>query len=241
MVASVSNLLGQGIYTPAEAARFARVKTELITRWIHGTDSGQAVVEAERFGDSERMITFRDFVQALAIRAVRREFKLPLPDIRKAVEYARERYGVAYPFAIRHRTYLFGRKLLIDLPGRLALESPPELVQISAKGRDQLYLREVAEPFLIDLTFDGDDGYASRYVAWQHGEGRIVMDPGRLFGQPVVQSCGHTAQSLLDAYRTEGTVERAAKAFGVKDEEVLLAVDYDDYLTGPMTAGPLAA
>lgn len=235
MVSIDTEILGKGIYTPVEAARFARVRTELITRWIHGSRQGDPVVKAELEGDAERTITFRDFVQALAIRAIKREFGLSLQNIRDAVDAARERYGCPCPFAMEHKTYLFGQKIFIELPGRLSLSGPSELVQISRRGRGQMLLREVAEPFLVDLTFAAD-GYATRYVAWRPGNREVVMDPSRLFGQPVIESCGHTVGSLVDAYRSEGSTEAAARAFGVMEEDVFLAIGYDDYLTGPVAA-----
>ncbi len=74
-----------GLYTPAEAAHYARVPTALMVRWIHGNKQGDAVVTAELPNDIEKTVTFVDFVQSLAIRAIRLHHRVPLQKIREAI------------------------------------------------------------------------------------------------------------------------------------------------------------
>jgi hypothetical protein len=40
MVMVAKKYLGLGMYTPAEAAMYARVSTQLMSRWIHGSAAG---------------------------------------------------------------------------------------------------------------------------------------------------------------------------------------------------------
>lgn len=227
MVASNTNLLGVGIYTPAEAAYYARVPTQTMTRWVHGDRRGDPVVHAQLEGTQERVVTFLDFVQALAVRAIRREFKIPLGKIREAVEQARTRYSVDYPFAMPHKTFLFDHDIHIELL-RLTL------VQVSGKQKGQMVAREIAEPYMVDLTYADD--LACRYYAYSYGTRQVIIDPARRFGQPFVEPCRCSVQSLLGAYRSEGSPEAAAKAYGVEEDDVLFAIRYEDHLQGTAAA-----
>jgi len=221
--------IGIGIYTPSEAAYYARVHPSTMRRWIHGNRAGEPVVHAQLTGDPERTVTFLDLVQALAVRAVRREHRVPLPKIRAAVDHARDRYGVEYPFAMHHRTFLFGNEILIELPKRGGL------VQLSGKHRDQHVMREVAELYMEDLTF-AKDGLAVEYSAFKHDRKEVIINPILRLGQPVVKTCSYTVSALLEAYRTEGSIARAAKTYGVEPKDVELAIRYDDYLRGATAA-----
>ena len=225
---SRKRFLNVGLYTPAEAAYYARVHTSTMKRWIHGDRRGAPVVHAELRDDPNKTVTFLDFVQALAIRAIRREHRVPLSKIREAVRHAQKRYGVPYPFAMqRHKTYLFERDVVIDLQ--------VGLVQISGKRKDQILIREIAELYMEDLSFDRK-GLAAKYRAFAYRDREIVMDPSRRLGQPVVLSCGYTASALLDAYRTEGSVAAAAETHGVSPEDIELVIRYDDFLQGTALA-----
>ena len=229
MVASEPNLIGIGIYTPAEAAYYARVDTRTMLRWVHGNQAGDPVIHAQ-LDDDERTITFLDFVQALAIRAIRIKHKISLQKIREAVEHAQEKYHVEFPFAMRHRTYLFQKEIIIDLPDRLAL------VQITpGKHQDQMVMPEIAEPYLSDLSFSEDD-LAVAFRAFEHGGRTITIDPHRRFGQPIVEGSGYSVQALLDAYQSEGSVESAARAYGVQPEDIFVALHYQDHLWGTIAA-----
>ena len=56
------------------------------------------------------------------------------------------------------------------------------------------------------------------------------MEPGVRFGEPYVESCGYTAQTLFNAYKSEASIERAVEDCGVTAEEITLAIEYFDYL-----------
>ena len=223
-----ADLVGIGIYTPSEAAYYARVTTQTMVRWVHGSRRGDPVFRAQLEGDTEKTVTFLDLVQALAIRAIRREFKVPLPKIREAVEEASQRYSVDYPFAMHHKTFLFDKEIHIELP---KLGS----VQISGKQKGQLIERVIAEPYLVDLTFS-DEGLAVQYRAFEYRGRCVVIDPARRLGQPIIKPCNCLADSLLDAYRSEGSVGAAARAYGVDEDDVLFAIQYDDHLGGRTAA-----
>lgn len=239
MVAQVADILGQGIYTPAEAAFYARERTEVVKRWIRGDGTAKAVVKAQ-FED-ERFISFLDFVQTLAISAIRRQYAVPLQTIRKAVEFAEEEFGMIYPFAREHSTYLLDR----DQRGADAPREPNEpeerrwelfiepprgqgLLQLTGRNRGNLAMKEIVEPYLKNLKFN-EEGLAREYAAYSLGGIQITMDPQRRFGEPLLPS-GYTALAIADAIRTEGSVDAVCHAYGIERTEVELAYSYLDYL-----------
>jgi len=231
MVVSESKtaLLGKGIYTPQEAAYFARIPTTTLLRWVYGNRGGEPVIHSELDPPPDRTVTFLDLVQSLAVRAIRVAYKVPLQRIREAVDCARERFGVAYPFAMQHRTFLFGTDIVIELP-RL------ELTQISGRQKGQAIMREIAEPFLLDLTFSSESQVAVQYRAFSYGSREVLIDPSQRYGQPIVLPCRHSVYALVDAYVTEGGPEAAAEACGVEMDDVLFALRYDDHLRGTNAA-----
>ncbi len=234
VTASDKELMNVGLYTPAEAAFYARVHTSTMTRWVHGNRIGKPVLRAQRKDDPDKTVTFLDFVQALAIRAIRRDYKMPLEKIRKAVTHMRDRYGIPYPFAMRgHKTYFFGNEIHIELAG--APDTKRRLVQVSGSGKDQLAFREIAELYMEQLEFTAK-GLAASYRAYEHGGLEIIMDPTRRLGQPFIKSCHYGVQVLMDAYRAEGGVNAAALAYGVQPKEIELAIRWSDYLAGSTAA-----
>lgn len=222
--------LGIGIYTSAEAAFYARVRAQTMRRWIFGDSRGEAVIDAQ-LGDTEKVVTFLDFVQALAIRAIRVQYKIPLPKIRGAVEKAQEEFGVKYPLAMPHKTFVFS-----DRSGKghgellIRIESG-KLVQLSGRESGNYVIKPVAELYMDHLKFD-DRMMPYEFVAWSGEERSIIMNPRRRFGEPIVDPCGYTARTLWEANVDEGGLDAAAVAYGVAREDVALAVSYYDHLKG---------
>lgn len=172
----------------------------------------------------DKVVTFRDFVQIMAVRAIRTQYpNISLQKIRKAVDLCQVQFGIQHPFAVEHRTFVFDNREII-------LEVKDKLIQISGKHSKNLVIGPIAELYMKRIEF-GDDGFAATYRAWGDEKLPIMIDPRRRFGEPIVMSCGITAQTLWEASIVEGGLEAAAKAYGVGLEEVALACDYYDHLT----------
>lgn len=215
--------LGVGIYSPAEAAFYARVRTQTLNRWLFGDAHGDSVVTSQIRDDDDRVVTFLDFVQALAIRAIRTQYpKISLQKIRKAVDLVDDKLGIKNPFAKDHQIFVYDER-------EIAIKVDGKLIQISGDHSGNLMIGPIAETYLSRIQF-GSDGFAIRYQPWGDNDIPIVMDPKRRFGEPIVESCGYTAQTLWEASIVEGGLEAAAKAYGVKVEEVRTACDYYDHL-----------
>lgn len=229
MRTAIDNMLGVGIYTPSEAAFYARLTTPTLARWVHGDRTAVPVIHAQKPENPDKIVTFLDFVQALAIRAVRREMKVPLQKVRDAIETARKTYGVEHPFAMPHKTYLLDKDILIEIPDR------NDLVQISGRHKNQLVIRQVVELYMKSLTFD-ENRLAVSYDAFTCENRKVVMDPHRKLGKPFLPHCGYTADALVNAYRAEGNPIDAADALGVDVEDVNLAIGYFDFLGGALAA-----
>jgi hypothetical protein len=222
MVAAPDNLLGIGIYTPAEAALYARAPERMVRRWFYGTTHRPAVLQPQLEDTEEKLLTFLDFVQTMAIRAIRLTYKVPLQRIREAIRLTETEYQLKYPLARRHTTYLFEHEVVI----RLGAE---EYVQVSGKHKRNRLIAKVVEPYMRNLDY-GPEGLANAYLAFTWNNLAVTMNPLIRFGEPLLPSCGYTAQALWDAYKAEGSVESAASAYGVKQEEVELACAFFDYL-----------
>lgn len=233
---TIADKLGIGIYSTAEAALYARVSRQLMSRWVFGAASGKPVIERQLRDSSEKVITFVDFVQTLAVREVRNRWRVPLQRIRQGVDEARQRYGVDYPLACRHKIFVFGDRESRG-HGQIVIRRPDDddpnvdqYVQLTGRERGNLLLGPVVEMFLEDLQFDPTTGLASQYSPMSDGNARIVLNPHRRFGEPIVDPGGYTAETLWDATNIEGGIEAAAEAFGVTVGEVRLANRYFDML-----------
>jgi len=237
---SPRDLIGIGVYSPDEAARYARVSTRTMSRWVFGETGSEPVIRSQLAlsGDQEKLVTFLDFVQILAVRQVRlREKKFPLQRIRAACDLASTKYNLDYPLAARdHRIFLFGPKdnlkaceMVIevghDTDGR------EKFIQLSGKKSGNYMMNEIAEPFMRRLNF-GDSPFAESYVAWEKGDRQILMHPKKRLGEPFLPNCGYTALALWEAYIAEGSIDGAARAYGVDTADIELACEYFDHLEG---------
>jgi len=224
--------LGIGIYTPAEAAFYAGVSTRIMTRWVFGSTDGKPVIERELQESDDKIVTFLDFVQTLAVREVRQRHGLPLQRIRQGVDEARRRYGLEYPLACEHRIFLFsdGQReghghILIRLEDdREGVEN--RYVQLTGQNKGNYVISPVVEMFLSDLKFDAMSKLATQYRPMAYEDAFVLLDPHRRFGEPVIEPGGYTAEALWHATNAEGGLEAAAEACGVTLEEVVLANRY---------------
>lgn len=211
----IDNTIGIGIYTLQEASLYSQISPQKLSRWVFGTASFFPVVEAQLANN--RLISFYDLVQAMAIDRARSE-RISLPKIKNAIDYAKERYGVQFPLAHNHDLIYFDGELHIEFPDKKA-------IQVSGKGKNQILMRKIIEPFKMNLHF-GDDGLVTKFVPLKYNNKQIVLDPTRQFGHPLVNGTGYRADVLAEAYETEMSENLVADLFNISVEDVKIAVKY---------------
>lgn len=231
---SANGLLGKGIYSPVEAATYARLDTRLVNRWVYGNKQGKRVFHPQHKYKNEKIISFLDFIQILAIRNLRLKYKVTLENLRNGIYNFKQEYESEHPFAQEdHKTYLFKGTLYIKKKG---YSKEYIYTSISPKSYGQEAITDVIEMYMDDVHF-GPKGMAESYQAFKETyDGKtinITMNPNSRFGEPLIDSCNTTPYTLYEAIFTEGSKKNAAKAFGVDPEYVDIAYRYIDYLDSP--------
>lgn len=232
-------MLGVGIYSPREAARYVRAKPARFRRWIYGSRKDKPVFDPEipPVGSRE-IVTFFDFAQALRVQDIRLNVGIPLQRIREAYETARKHYGVNHPFAMQNRILVFGN---LKDPSKcsLVLYTPDEdsdvgllrekYVQLTGKKKGNALIAEVVQEFSKGLYYS-PKGMPEGYVAFEGFGHRILIDPDVRFGKPFVEGTAYEADSLASAVEEEGGVEQVSDLYEVPENAVKAAIKYTEEL-----------
>lgn len=233
MTTKPNDLLGMGLYTPHEAAFYARVSTQTINRWKFGDARTERVFTPQYDFDDEKIITFSEFIMAVAIREIKIKYKVGLQSIRDGIRDSEKRYGIPYPFAMKHVAYILGKKIYIRQPG----DDHDIYTQVNTPGCGQAGFAKILELYVENLNYGPNDELhhfeAFEYLYEDNGTPvikRVLMNPQRRFGEPLVESCGISAKTLYEASLTEKGIEEAADVYGVDRSEVDIACRYFDYL-----------
>ena len=215
---------GVGDFEAHEAARLVRLAVpanetrsgfhaRTIRRWLEGYAALRSGARVEhgalwmpqigRVGEVLH-IGFQDLIQLNFVRAFQRE-GVGLPTIRRCLGQAQSLMNDERPFATR-RFRTDGRTIFARGSGNAA---EPELIDL--KTMQRVFDRFIS-PSFKNLEFRGDE--IARWFPLGPGT-RVVIDPQRSFGQPIDGDTGVPAQVLAEAATVEGSVERAARVFGV--------------------------
>jgi len=243
---SDEEFIGLGVYSTAEAARYARANPIKLSRWMYGTSKSEPVFDPQLGRDAEeRIVTFLDFAQALSVNEIRRAVGIPLQKIRKAYLQAREEFNVERPFASAHGIFVFGD---LDRPDRCELgvyvakrnaseSAKHEYVehirrQLTGKKSGNLLINEIVSDFSQQLIFSSS-GVATGYAAFESRGIKVMMDPDYRFGKPHIQNEGYEAETLIKAVKIEGSIQRAARLYHVDTDLIRVALDYERHLNTP--------
>lgn len=213
-----------GLYTMAEAAMYARIHPKTLNNWLYGNKGRGALRQSIIPKDEGKFLTFLEFVEALAIRNLRKNYNVPLQRIRDAIEHAKRAYNIDYPFANRdHQTFRIGNDLHIILKGE------ETLIQLSGKGKGQESMRPCLEQFMYDLEWD-ESAMACAYVAYRYSADKrnikITMRPTQYFGTPIVEGTGYSALTLWEAALAEGSEKKVAEYYEIDTDSVIAACRY---------------
>ncbi|MEQ8344390.1 MAG: hypothetical protein RIB84_20850 [Sneathiellaceae bacterium] len=212
------SLLGIGIYSPADAGRLTHVPATRIRRWLcghriddrHYRELWAAQIDID---DGDIYLGFRDLIEVRVVNALI-EAGLSAQKVRRAIDIARDRYGIDRPLSTR-RFRTDGKHVFL----LLADEGQDRTVDLF---RDQFAIRQVLEPSFKGLEFD-EEGMPAR---WRIDQG-VLVDPAYSFGQPIEQETLVPTRVLAAAAAAEGSGAAAAQAFVVPLRAVNRAVAFE--------------
>jgi uncharacterized protein (DUF433 family) len=221
-------LIGKGLYSPAEAARLIHAPARKVRRWLYGVqDTSHGVrrrldplTEAVFSLATGEYLTFEGFIELLAIRAFR-EAGVSMKTVRRAHEKARARYETAHPLASRP-FFTDGKCIFAELAKGIGESRVDALEELS---RSQLAFERVIAPSLSNIDFSKNR--ALRY--WPKGHGMsVVIDAQRQFGKPIDPVSGVPTFVLANACAAEkGDTSTVARWYGVTEKAVSDAVGYE--------------
>ncbi len=175
------SILGQGVYTPREAARLVGTTPQQILRWTRGSGPNEPLWKAhyQFLDDDVTEISFLDLVEVRVVTALRRA-DISMQAIRFAIDFAQVKYGIERPLASQSFK-TDGSEILME-----AIEGEDDLVSLSKKRPGQKVFKEIIFQSLNDLEYE--DEIAARWRP--RGYSAVVIDPRRHFGDPILDTFG---------------------------------------------------
>lgn len=157
------------------------------------------------------------------LSAIRYQHAIPLPDVRRAVDYLVRQLGWRHPLAAGN-FQTDGVSLFVERLG--------QLINISAPG--QIAMREVLTAFLRRIDRD-EHGLAIRLYPFSRrpaadaaaldlGPKLVAVDPRVAFGRPVLVGTGVTTSSIAERFDAGESIEALAADYGRPREEIEEAI-----------------
>ena len=202
-------LVGLGLYTPAEAADLTNIPARRITRWLSGHRAGGKRYEPlwtpqVRLASGGVHLGFLDILEIRVTDALIAS-GLSAQSVRRAIRLARDELHLSHPLA-SHRFSVDGKRLILSVVDPDGTERSLDLLN------RQYVLRRLVERSLKDVDFE--DSQPLRW--WPKGRAAgIVVDPARSFGRAIEDTTGVPVEILSRAVDAEGSPEAAARAYEV--------------------------
>ena len=220
---------GSGAYTPAEAALLVGLRTERVRRWTQGysvKSSGAKRTASPLFRrqlpvvDGKIALSFLDLLEVLFVHAFLEE-GVTMPTIRKAADEAATVFKTTHPFSLR-RFQTDGQAIFAKFADERGVE---RLLHLGRGG--QIVLAKVIEPLLRQLDRDADTEQANRW--WPLGkERRVVLDPTRVGGVPIIAGFGLPTRVLYRVHLAGDRIDKIADWYDVPVDHVRDAIAFEE-------------
>lgn len=222
-------MIGTGLYTIGEVATFTQIPAPQVRRWLRGYRSGHQTYPplwSSELSASPLLQAqgFHDLLEVRVVYAFRR-YGVSLPTIRKACRHAREYFERPYPFTCQ-RFLTDGRAVFAEILEQADDAGDTQLLDIARK---QYVFETVVCPSLYTSIEYNESGSAQRWFP-ANRKRRIVLDPARNFGKPILKESGVPTEALFAADRVEQDSRRVAAIYEVPVADVETAIRYEQQL-----------
>lgn len=200
-------------YTIPEAAHYLWIPVSTFRSWVVGRN--YPIQGGSKFfkpivplADKDlHLLSFVNLVEVHVLDAIRREHSVPLPKIRSALMYLKEKFPSRHPL-IDQRFETDGLDLFVERYGHL--------INLSQSG--QLAMRRLLEAHLRRIEWDAA-GYPVKlypFTRKRHVKEPkvVVIDPYVSFGRPVLVGTGIPTSVVADRYKAGDSIDELADDYG---------------------------
>ena len=214
-------------YTVREAAFYLRIPLATLQSWVLGrrypTSKGEGFfkpVIAIPSGKPPLLLSFTNLVEAHVLDAIRRKHRVPLDNVRRALQYLQREYPSRHPLADQNFE-TDGLDLFIEKYG--------SLINISQEG--QLAIKDLLKAYLSRIE-RGSDGLPIRLFPFTrkgHLEEpkAVVIDPQVSFGRPILAGTGIATSMIAERYKAGESIHELAEDYGRQTNEIEEAIRYE--------------
>lgn len=216
---TVQDIREQALYTAKDAACFLRLPSSTARAWAFGQPTAP-MPGRRRFeplihpADGRRLkLSFINLVELSVLATIRRVHDVPMPQVRKAMRFLRERMPTRHPLA-DHEFQTDGLDLFVEKFGQLL--NLNRQGQLEIKDAVKAYLKSVERdskgiPIKLPLPLrDPRTGKPSQ----------VVIDPERGFGRPVLDGVGVRTEIVVQRFRAGEGIPSIARDYAISDEAV---------------------
>ena len=216
------SLREQPAYTIGETAHHLSVPAATIRYWATGQGPYQALIETPEPRDGDpTLLSFLNLVELHVLAAIRRKHAVPMPKVRKAIEYlsthTKRKADKRHPL-ISKQLQTNGLDLFIERYG--------QLVNISESG--QLAMKAVMQAALERIERDQHGIPIKLYPftrsSIDQAPALIVIDPALSAGRPVITGTGLATEIIAERYKAGESVSDLAKDYERKEAEIEEAI-----------------
>ncbi len=216
-----THILGNGVYSYAEASELTRVSYRRVHSWFKGRRDRLTAPLLTSAYSKGSVLSFLDLIEVLVAGQLRAH-KVSMNTLRRAYRSMAEYLQTDHPFS-RQELLTDGQNVFVQISERTGEKELIELVS------NQHIIRDVLLPYLDRVDFDTESLLACR---WNIADG-VVIDPSRSYGKPIVESCAMPTSILAAAYEANNRdAGRVADWYGVTQADVERAVSFEKGETG---------
>jgi uncharacterized protein (DUF433 family) len=211
--------LGVGIYPVSEIARILRLPNYKIHRWIDTYWDGELGKEfEERYSwktNKSKAVGFHTLIEFYIMMSLS-EAGVKTRSILNAHKELSGIYNSPFPFALKEVV----NGLKTD-GSKIFFKAKDDIVTLD--GSKQLNLNFL-KLFFKKLDFDLNN-VASKY--WPLGkEKKIVVDPKRKFGHPLINGSNIYPETIYNLYKGDESIEYIAHLYNLSEKEIKDAIEY---------------
>lgn len=206
-------------YSYADASRYLKIPYTTLHWWVKGRprEGYEAVLSVA----NDQGLTFLELVEIHALKSLREQSEVKLPEIRRAVSYAENKLKIEH-LLLRQDLRQFGGDLFIEYLG--------DLVSLSRGG--QLALESILHSYLRRIEWGDDDVPFRLFPHFPGVEEReehrpVELNPRISFGRPIVTGTGIRTGVLTYRYDAGESIDTLAEEYEIDPELVESAVLYE--------------